>query len=290
MPGERAFAQEFAEALAVGGVSMSALRDRLSRRGLSISLATLSYWRTGARHPEGAASAAIVTGIEVELGLESGALTRFLAGRSRRRGRVSAPASLRDSEGAETFALLAVSPPDSLRILSLRETIEISASGTVSEASSVLLVQCVQDRVDSLGVLLTASRPTEIVPVLRNLAGCTLARTVRHPGGTMSGFALALDRSLEPGETAMVSFEAVSPEGYPAPREHLMTVRRPVREIVQWFRAAGDRAPEWFDETEMTSRGTRTVTVAAGTTRSVHRLRRDFGPGGLRMRWGFDDD
>ena len=47
MPGERAFAQEFAEALAVGGVSMSALRDRLSRRGLSISLATLSYWRTG---------------------------------------------------------------------------------------------------------------------------------------------------------------------------------------------------------------------------------------------------
>ncbi len=65
---------------------------------------------------------------------------------------------------------------------------------------------------------------------------------------------------------------------------------RPVREIVQWFRAAGDRAPEWFDETEMTPRGTRTVTVAAGTTRSVHRLRRDFGPGGLRMRWGFDDD
>ena len=68
------FAEALRAAIAARGVSLVWLRDRLAYRGSPVSLTTLSYWRSGDRHPEGAGSYAAIREIENLLGLPEDAL------------------------------------------------------------------------------------------------------------------------------------------------------------------------------------------------------------------------
>src|SRR5690606_34148545 len=72
--GAASFAEALSAAIRVRGLTLSRLHDRLVARGNPVSMATLSYWRSGARHPEGAQSLAAVTDLEELLDLDRGTL------------------------------------------------------------------------------------------------------------------------------------------------------------------------------------------------------------------------
>lgn len=73
-----AFAEAFDAAVADRGVSLSSLHRRLAELATPVSVATLSYWRSGRSVPERATSLAAVGVLEEVLGLGPGALATHL--------------------------------------------------------------------------------------------------------------------------------------------------------------------------------------------------------------------
>ena len=55
------FAASFRDAINARGLTLARLHEQLRARGNSVSMATLSYWRSGARRPEGAQSMAALS-------------------------------------------------------------------------------------------------------------------------------------------------------------------------------------------------------------------------------------
>ncbi|MGF1236613.1 XRE family transcriptional regulator [Streptomyces sp. 2-6] len=82
------FAAAFRDAVRHRGLALDRVRERLAAQGISVSLATLSYWQRGRSQPEQAHSLRAVDALEDILGLPPGAL-RSLIGPSRPRGRIT---------------------------------------------------------------------------------------------------------------------------------------------------------------------------------------------------------
>ena len=80
--GASEFAQTFAAAVAASGMSLDAIRRALADQGHQLSVATLSYWRSGRRRPERSSSLAALEDLEGVLGVEPGTLMAKLPGRS----------------------------------------------------------------------------------------------------------------------------------------------------------------------------------------------------------------
>lgn len=79
LSGRPTFAETFSDALAASGTTAKQIHDRLADRGLRVSTATLSYWRTGRSVPARAGSHDIVSAMESILGLAPAALLNALA-------------------------------------------------------------------------------------------------------------------------------------------------------------------------------------------------------------------
>ena len=82
MSDSQRFADVFAEALDAHGVGLTWLRERLKQRGHSVSLAALSYWRSGQREPGRRDSLDAIDAIEEILGLDPSTLSSHLRGRA----------------------------------------------------------------------------------------------------------------------------------------------------------------------------------------------------------------
>lgn len=87
--GSRRFALAFEGALTAAGLSLRALHRELLARGHPVSVATLSYWRTGRSRPEREDSMAALACVEEILRLPAGALA-FTLGAKPLRGRAAA--------------------------------------------------------------------------------------------------------------------------------------------------------------------------------------------------------
>lgn len=283
------FADALDAALDARGLSLAEVRQQLRHRGVSLSAATLSYWRSGARRPDPVRSASSVTALEAVLGISPGELSGRVTGHSRRLGAIGRvePLDAAGSERSRMLRLLDVTPVENYRMLSIQETIDIDADLSIRSVEIALLVQCVHGSLETLGFVDIAPEPTTASPRLSVRAGGTADDVLIDEGGTVFGHRLTLARPLAPGETAMVEVRKTFPVAYPAQRSHLVVAPRRVRELLQWFRFAQGHPPDWFDEDE-TLRRTKTVTVADPA--SVLRARVDFGPGQLHARWGHIDD
>ena len=71
-------------AIGASGLSLERIRHRLARRGLSVSVPTLSLWQSGRRRPERAESLRVLVGLEQVLELPSGSLGTLLGPRKPR--------------------------------------------------------------------------------------------------------------------------------------------------------------------------------------------------------------
>lgn len=211
------FAAALRAAVAARGVSLERVRALLAEHGVSISVATLSYWQTGRSRPERAASLGAIGPLETVLGVPRG----FLAGRvDFRRGldpdmasNLYTPAPMLDVLDDDweillsAFAQLGLVPDDGLARVSVHDRITLDADGVQNrhEVRYVLLAQ--RDGVDRFPIWYDQAGCRDggalsVVPE-RN---CRLGRLLELPEHGAVAAEIVLDRPLRQGETTLVQY------------------------------------------------------------------------------------
>ncbi|WP_144795993.1 hypothetical protein [Microbacterium paludicola] len=257
------FSEALHAAIRDHGVTLAWLRSRLVDSGNPVSTATLSYWRSGARTPEGVSSLAAVEEIERILGLPRGHLGSRI-GPSPRLGRVSEQVVpvVPDIEDAyaQTEAALSAPPISSTRDISCQVQAYIGADGLLARRVTRSLVQSTVDGLTHLPFYGSAPDPISAIPQIIIHAGGRLGSTHLHPSGLVFGYLVELDEPLRAGGTLLL-----------------------------WARFHPDAVPSWCEEHEQAAGveecDTWPARVSAG---SVHAARHGFGPGTIAFTWGYD--
>ncbi|GAA3486457.1 MULTISPECIES: hypothetical protein [Streptomyces] len=158
------FAAVFKEALRRRGLPLDRVRDHLQSQGISLSLATLSYWQSGRSQPEKSQSLRAVDILEPFLGLPNGTLRSLL----RRRPRGWVPphdlAAVRGvyGENSDVEQVLGDAFPyfnAGLRRLVVHEAVSVNEHRLVDEMRVTVVVKAVRGGVRHLTVLHTLDSP-----------------------------------------------------------------------------------------------------------------------------------
>ena len=195
-PGRSAFARALRDAINARPVTLSWLQRQLKARGNRVSMATLSYWRSGSRRPEGPQSLAALADIEDLLGLEDAALSRLL--RPNRTGPLGVsgfPIDHREIEQAVIDAYTAMgSPyPDTSRELTTHSVTDVDERGNVSFCSTRSIVQSTTGTIHAIPFLEIMPGLPSPAPILRAVSGGRFTRHYSHPGGEVHGALFELD-------------------------------------------------------------------------------------------------
>lgn len=287
-----AFAAALRAAISERGITLSRLQQRLADDGNQISMATLSYWRSGDRQPEGAQSLSVVDGIEDRLGLVRGHLSSLLRP-STRIGPVPPPRLPFDEEREnreteETLAALGSAPQHALRDLSTHLTVRVGASGAVESVVMRSLVQATHGVISELPLIDVAPQETEVMSVISDVVGGRVDREYLHPGHLLSGVVIALDEPITTGGTTLFEFTETFPPGYPPRQSAWHATSRSARETLIWVHFHPDALPSWCEE-YLETEDEYLSTMRSVRSGAVHLARHGFGPGVLGIRWGYDE-
>lgn len=283
------FAEALGAALADRGVSLRGLRARLLEAGETVSMATLSYWRSGGRSPEGNRSIAIVEAIERALALEPGELRDLLVVRPRL-GNISLPTMRLGLErlnaaADETVAALGTTAIEDQRVVWTQLIVQVH-DREHARFSFREMHQGLADTTRCFPFIHVVPEGHDRTPRFLEATGARLVRSYAHPDGEAFGYLVEYERPLSKGDVAMVEYAIDAPlvRTFAAigstnrVREALLQVRFDVGAVPHWIDAfvgdpfAADGLPLRFsnDSTALFSRT-------------------DFGPGVLGIRWDYDD-
>lgn len=287
-----AFAAALRAAISERGITLARLRAQLIDGGNPISMATLSYWRSGDRQPEGAQSLSVVDGIEDRLGLHRGHLGGLLRAPARL-GTVAPPRLPFDEEREqreteETLRELHAAPQDALRDLSTQVTVFVGAAGSVEKVIMRCLVQSTKGTISEVPLIDVAPVETDVMSVISEVVGGRVDREYLHPGRLLSGVVIALDEPIETGATTLFEFTETFPAGYPPRQSAWHATSRPARESLVWVRFHPEALPSWCEEYIETD-DEYSSSMRSVHSGSVHLVRHGFGPGVLGIRWGYDE-
>jgi transcriptional regulator with XRE-family HTH domain len=157
------FSDALRAAIAARGLSLDRIQDRLARRGIRLSVATLSYWQSGQRRPERPVSLLALEHLEAVLELPAAGLSSLLGpprphGRRTHADRLPSLVELW-SAWPEARRLLAGVDSDSdasLRRLSQHDRIQVGPDG---RPRTISCRQVVTDPAFSLFAVEPAFRP-----------------------------------------------------------------------------------------------------------------------------------
>ncbi|MDQ0727729.1 hypothetical protein [Microbacterium sp. W4I20] len=286
-----AFAAALRDAINAKKVTLSWLQQRLKRRGNRVSMATLSYWRSGARRPEGAQSLAALSDIEELLGLEDGHLTKRL--RSTKRTGPLGPSQFPiDEEGVEqavkeAFAALDTAYPDPTREVTTHSVTDVDAEGNLSYSVTRSVIQATSGTVRATPFLELTPGVRTTSPIFSAVSGGRITGKYSHSSGEVHGVLFELDAPLTAPDTTIVEWSVAYPPGYPPTHETGHAVSRQCRELLVWTRFHPDALPDWCEERVETPAGVTITPVSVNRSGSVHQLYRAFGPGVVELRWGY---
>ncbi|MEV0676408.1 hypothetical protein AB0I60_07765 [Actinosynnema sp. NPDC050436] len=219
------------------GLTLERLRDRLDRRGIHVSLSTLSYWRLGRSRPERADSLRAVQAIETILGLPRHSLEALLGpprprgrwvskqAQPRRYGRMLEPAQ----SLAETVEAL-VGPSDGdLRLWSQDDAAEVDVHGALRSVRTRQVLRAVAGHPDRYLAVYCADPGTSPDALgVEALVNCRLGRVRRHPGAPVIAAELLFDHTLRAGRTHLLEYRfTIGETGVPA-RDYRRAFRYPV--------------------------------------------------------------
>lgn len=287
------FAETLSVAIRERRITLSHLRSRLVERGNPVSMATLSYWRSGARHPEGAQSLAVVADLEELLDLDRGALLSRL-GPTLRTGPLGTTAFPFDEELSErrvreTFLAMGASYPDPTRELTIHVVADVGLAGRVLRRTTRLLVQATSGVVTAIPfVELTPDMPTP-PPEFVAIGGGRISARHTHESHQVHGFLFEPEQPLTAPATAIIEWAVVYPPTFPQSDGTGHGIAFQSRELLLWTRFDPSAVPDWIDEVEETSAGVVVTPRTLDGASSLHALRRGFGPGALSMRWGYGE-
>ncbi|WP_344637558.1 helix-turn-helix transcriptional regulator [Kitasatospora cystarginea] len=205
------------------GLSLEAIQRRLARRGIQVSVSSLSYWQRGRSRPERAASLDAVRALEEVLELERHSLI-VLLGPRRPRGRWidHIPGSLdhRRTFGDQAVerVLADLDPRANTRVETLHTRIDVHI-GPEREERRVDVLQIVRalDRGADRLVLVTRAGPqTSADADLFGLVGCRLGRRRIDREHGVTAAELLFDLPIPPGGSTIVEYSYAYPSSHVA--------------------------------------------------------------------------
>ncbi|MFJ4172707.1 hypothetical protein [Microbacterium sp. NPDC089696] len=276
------FARTFRTAVQRRGLSLHSLRARLRDRGYDVSVATLSMWQSGARHPGRSVSFDVIRELEALTGLAEGELAATLG----------PPRRVRRTE-AKSYAALTHLPRTPFTEELASELCErsgsigavLDADGRITHTVTRSLWQARKDGARDATVFFDAD-PESPPPEIRGTLGCSVVDVAFDPGLGLVRGTLRLDAALAQGSVALTERRAVRPAGYP--QEHALTLVAPCRQAELTIYAV-------FDPTRVPT--SCRVTIEDKDRERSHRLPLNgtcvthtefgFGPGTVTLDWEF---
>lgn len=280
-PEPETFASAFSAGLVQRHMSLTSLRDRLAARGYRISLATLSYWRSGRRVPARIESLEAVGEIEALLDLPTGSLAVLARDR---RGQYARPAPfdglvLGVAEGELT------GEPDVVRVLfHLRAEIDRSAMRIDSTLTQLFIAA--RDGVTGVSMFIGPDVDAQgNSSRIEAVSGCRIESVQDRPDGIKSAW-LEFQRPLAIGESALTTTRVVD-EGPQMleEREYGLVAEQKLEETLVEVRFAPGDVPQrcWLGYSEGPVEDEWEVRIDGLT--AVHHRQTSFGPGIVRVRW-----
>lgn len=285
------FARKLGDSIARKRLTLSAVHRILVGRGSPVSVATLSSWRTGRRHPEGAQSRAAIDELERILDLAPEALSSLI-GAARRPGRVKSPGALfsdemHESVTREMISALGADPTDWSREISSHTVVHVGADGGVREYAHRSVIQATTQMLRSLAFIVMVPPGSVGHPEFFSRGGGTVGAPHLHPSGTMIGTRFELDVPVQAPNTTAIEVGVRFPEGFPADRAAGKGVIRRAREVLVWVHFPPEARPDRVYEFEDVD-GTETIEPRSVSGGSIHVARHGFGPGNVGIYWEYD--
>lgn len=241
---------EFAEALRTAitnrGLGLERLREHLSQNGVSVSMATLSYWQTGRSRPERQKSLQAVVHLEHILQLPPGHLSELL-GPPRPRGRWlrHAPAPMSafwpaPSPVEHALHDLDTQWDDQLLRVSQQDFVTIGADRTERVFRSRQVLSASMTGPDRWVVIMHVDEHDRPLPLVNALKNCTVGQVVREPAEGLLVAELLFERPLRKGESVVIEHELVNQDPCPPATNYERKFRLPTREYVLEVTFEGD--------------------------------------------------
>lgn len=233
------------------GLTLDRLRDRLARRGIHVSSASLSYWRLGRSRPERPDSLRAIGEIEAILGLPRHSLAALL-GPPRPRGRwVTRTETGRTYDGLlEPARALAeavedlIGPADrALHTQYIDDAIVTDRLGALRTIRTRMVLRATVDAPDR-HVVVYSDDPGSVPDALEVAAteNCRVGRVRRHPEAPVIAAELLFDHALRAGQTHLLEYKVTITRGQPT-TFYRRAFRHPTAHYLLSVRFHGSRLP-----------------------------------------------
>ena len=289
-PPGHSFAEVLHQAIEQDGGSLHRIRQRLAERGCPVSLATLSYWRSGRRRPERQSSIDAVVELEDLLDLPVGHLTDRL-GPPRRPGPTGQQLDLHELmqptdhiRGA--LNELGLEGSSGLAEVSVHYTLDVDAAGRAHTLTMRALHRAVRDGVDRKPIMLSVAEPVgDDVAVFTAVSGCAIGRQAHRSGPGVFAAELMYERPLQVGESVPVEYTVTVPESATGSLFCEYNLVRRIREVMVWVRFSPERVPSrLWTYSWLNDESSETPVDLAGIS-TVHHAVHGMGPGKVGIRW-----
>ena len=293
-PAEGPFHEALRTAIAASGLSLDRIRERLRRRGVSVSAATLSSWQSGRYRPERAGSLDALAVLEEVLRLSPGALASRL-GPPRPRGRwlPAAPGrpGLADVWSGRCDIDGALSRVDTrwdreLTRISCHIRLELDQQGRERSAWCRQLLRAESDGPDRWVTVFQLDAPGPL-PRLCTAAPFRVGRVIEAPLDRLLVAEVLFDRPLARGETVIVEYTLQHRAPLRRSSRVECTLHLPVREYVLEVRFDPEAVPVScysFRSAELDSPVQERL-LRPDTAGSVHAVALAAGPCRFGIRW-----
>jgi len=204
------FAEALRNAIDRRGLGLERIRDHLQQRGVTISVATLSYWRSGRSRPERKSSLEALPHLEEVLGLPPGALHAVLARPAPGHPRDLQPSV--DTLWPETPQARVLSRLDTrwdteLDRISVHDRLVLGPDRRLVSLTARQVLRARVDGPDRRVVMHSFDDAEAHLPEIAALRGCRLGDVAGEPESGVLGAELVFHRPLLRGETVVVEYE-----------------------------------------------------------------------------------
>lgn len=234
------FAEVLRTAIEVRGLGLERIRERLGSHGISVTVATLSYWQSGRSQPGRKQSMAALPHLEDLLDLDRGSLQRAVTpprDRGRRCEVVDLDAVWPEPPQTRVLHSLDTRWDAELERISLHDVVVMGPdrSQVSLQVRQVLRARC--DGPDRRVVMHCLEDPQAGPPEIRALRGCRLGSVTRDISSGILGCELVFHEPLSRGQTVVVDYEVLSRPPRPHELRHTRRHRLPMRQYLLevWF-------------------------------------------------------
>lgn len=278
------------------GLSLDRIQHRLQLRGVTISVATLSYWQSGRRRPERPESLDALRHLEAVLRVPPNALTALLGpprprGRRRHNGRLLPLDVLWGSANLNSLLTRVNTSCDGiLARISQHDRCMVNAERQLHTVHVSQVLRAEQDGADRWVLVYDWEVATKDAPQITGLRNCRLGRIAIDHEAHILVAELLFDRALATGETLIMEYQVVNPaSGHGSTADsYFRRLRLPVRDYVVEVQFDGSNLPmrcQQFSSPAGDVRLARRRNLAVSPTGDVHAVALGVGPGLFGIEW-----